>query len=263
MAEGKGKGKGKGSASPPADPPTDVVPTQPQQAQTMMVSDEEFARMIQDAMDAEDTRDGALLAGLLDTGPEATADATAPKYFAVEPITTCPHSGGVDSQFGNTASSSSSSSSSAAAAGARFADDGISVSEPLFQVDGATLEAIVSANTNTTGSNNTKDNLNKRIHEKCQMILSSSCGFCSVPARENWVCTFCWQVLCSRYVNGCMAAHTSAEGGSHEGSKCNVAISLADLSAWCFKCNAYVDSPLVRAIEARIADAKFNSTDVS
>jgi NAD-dependent SIR2 family protein deacetylase len=61
---------------------------------------------------------------------------------------------------------------------------------------------------------------------------------------ENWVCAKCLKVHCSRYVQAHGLAHFDSEHHA-------VAISLADLSVWCFACDAYVAAPsLAPAIDA-------------
>jgi NAD-dependent SIR2 family protein deacetylase len=61
---------------------------------------------------------------------------------------------------------------------------------------------------------------------------------------ENWVCAKCLDVHCSRYVKAHALAHFDT---AHHA----VAISLADLSVWCFACDAYVAAPsLAPAIDA-------------
>ncbi|XP_021091612.1 histone deacetylase 6 isoform X5 [Mesocricetus auratus] len=56
-----------------------------------------------------------------------------------------------------------------------------------------------------------------------------TCGTC----QENWVCLTCYQVYCSRYVNGHMVHH-------HEASEHPLVLSCVDLSTWCYLCHAYV-----------------------
>ncbi|XP_050669840.1 histone deacetylase 6 isoform X1 [Leptidea sinapis] len=56
---------------------------------------------------------------------------------------------------------------------------------------------------------------------------------------ENWVCLHCYVTACGRpTVNGHMQAHYSA---THH----PLSLSLADLSVWCYPCDAYVDNPLL------------------
>ncbi len=53
------------------------------------------------------------------------------------------------------------------------------------------------------------------------------------------MCLGCSRVLCSRYVSGHMAAHCESTPGHV------VAMSMLDLSTWCFQCDSYIES-LVR-----------------
>ncbi|VVD05723.1 unnamed protein product [Leptidea sinapis] len=55
---------------------------------------------------------------------------------------------------------------------------------------------------------------------------------------ENWVCLHCYVTACGRHINGHMQAHYSA---THH----PLSLSLADLSVWCYPCDAYVDNPLL------------------
>ncbi|KAJ3207698.1 NAD-dependent protein deacetylase sirtuin-2 [Entophlyctis luteolus] len=54
---------------------------------------------------------------------------------------------------------------------------------------------------------------------------------------ENWVCLRCFHVACSRYVNGHMAVHVQSV---HNGM-C-VAVSMADLSVYCYECDEYIQT---------------------
>ena len=56
------------------------------------------------------------------------------------------------------------------------------------------------------------------------------------PTGENWMCLKCHVIQCSRYVNGHAKCHYEESGHA-------IAISLADLSAWCYECQAYIEHP--------------------
>jgi NAD-dependent deacetylase sirtuin 2 len=72
------------------------------------------------------------------------------------------------------------------------------------------------------------------------------CGTCQ-STEENWICVSCGGVFCSRYVSGHALAHHEAKAGH------SVAVSLSDLSIWCFSCDAYVHADdRVRAIQQHI-----------
>jgi len=58
------------------------------------------------------------------------------------------------------------------------------------------------------------------------------CGDCA-DSGENWLCLTCYQVYCGRYRKCHMVEH-----GNTSGHK--LVLSLADLSVWCYRCQAYV-----------------------
>ncbi|GAV62330.1 zf-UBP domain-containing protein [Cephalotus follicularis] len=63
------------------------------------------------------------------------------------------------------------------------------------------------------------------------------CHSCQHPS-ENWLCLFCKDVLCSRFVNKHMLHHY------HHTNHC-LALSYSDLSVWCFSCDAYLDAQVI------------------
>lgn len=71
----------------------------------------------------------------------------------------------------------------------------------------------------------------------------------SCPGMENWLCLQCGTVRCSRYVNGHAREHFEAE------KQHPLAVSLSDLSIWCYDCNSYVHHPsmkdLLKVLEER------------
>lgn len=69
--------------------------------------------------------------------------------------------------------------------------------------------------------------------ERLVDYFSSHCELCE-EENENWVCLSCGHLFCSRYINGHMKQHF-LESGKHA-----VALSLLDLSLWCFICDSYV-----------------------
>ena len=56
------------------------------------------------------------------------------------------------------------------------------------------------------------------------------------PNGENWLCLHCGVVRCSRYVNGHCKDHAEESGHC-------IAVSLEDLSVWCYRCSAYLTHP--------------------
>ena len=107
----------------------------------------------------------------------------------------------------------------------------------------------------------------------------------SCPAGENWLCLECGALLCSRYANGHAKVHyedtkeegkayddaTMAMGGSMlssanakaaaaEEGHC-IAVSLADLSAWCYECNAYLHHPKLNVLTKHLEGVKFGKKE--
>lgn len=83
----------------------------------------------------------------------------------------------------------------------------------------------------------------------------------SCSADENWLCVECGFVLCSRYSNRHCLTHwketkAEQEEGAAEGGHC-IAVSLADLSAWCHECDAYLHDPVLDPIVQRLEQLKF------
>lgn len=88
-------------------------------------------------------------------------------------------------------------------------------------------------------------------------------GNATCPAGENWTCLECGVVRCSRYVNGHALAHwettkaaAAAAGGDGVGH-C-VAVSLSDLSVWCYACRAYlIDDETLGPVLKQLETLKF------
>lgn len=79
------------------------------------------------------------------------------------------------------------------------------------------------------------------IKEKC-----SKCG----DEKENWICLSCFEVNCGRFVNEHGVTH-------HETTGHPMALSFADLSAWCYKCEAYVHNPKLTEAKESAHASKF------
>jgi hypothetical protein len=77
------------------------------------------------------------------------------------------------------------------------------------------------------------------------------------PSGENWLCLTCARVRCSRYVNGHCKEHweSTKEGGNNVGH-C-VAVSLEDLSVWCYECSAYLNHPSLKPFLKQLEENKF------
>ncbi|XP_031528302.1 histone deacetylase 6 isoform X6 [Vicugna pacos] len=81
------------------------------------------------------------------------------------------------------------------------------------------------------------------------LSVTQPCQDCGTH-QENWVCLSCYQVYCGRYVNGHMLQH-------HEGSGHPLVLSYADLSAWCYRCQAYVHHEALLAVKNIAYQNKF------
>ncbi len=69
-------------------------------------------------------------------------------------------------------------------------------------------------------------------------------------AGESWLCLSCYKVHCSRQDHGHGAEH--AEVAQH-----HVAVSYADLSTWCYACDAYIKADQVRPILGKLHEQFF------
>ncbi|OQV13167.1 putative Histone deacetylase 6 [Hypsibius exemplaris] len=81
------------------------------------------------------------------------------------------------------------------------------------------------------------------------LCASDPCGSCG-DTRENWLCLKCYQVHCSRHVNGDAQRHRDREG--HE-----LVLSYADLSVWCFACDSYINNPITHSAKQAAYLSKF------
>ncbi|XP_067096695.1 histone deacetylase 6 isoform X1 [Osmerus mordax] len=67
---------------------------------------------------------------------------------------------------------------------------------------------------------------------------------------ENWTCLTCYQVFCGRYVNQHMVTHGLVSGHP-------MVLSFADLSVWCYSCEAYVHNKVILEAKNSAHCAKF------
>ncbi|XP_059616905.1 histone deacetylase 6 isoform X2 [Phlebotomus argentipes] len=63
------------------------------------------------------------------------------------------------------------------------------------------------------------------------------CEECASPD-ENWICLHCFRTLCGRYVGEHMLFHHLDAGHP-------LTLSFSDLSVWCYKCESYIDNPML------------------
>lgn len=79
---------------------------------------------------------------------------------------------------------------------------------------------------------------------------TQECVLCGAVG-ENWVCLCCYEVHCSRYQNGHMVEH-------NRWSKHPIALSYADMSAWCYSCDTYVDHVKLLEAKTKACEHKFH-----
>lgn len=65
----------------------------------------------------------------------------------------------------------------------------------------------------------------------------SPCEQCD-STTENWICLLCFRTFCGRFINEHMLFH-------HLETDHALALSFADLSVWCYKCDAYIDNAIL------------------
>lgn len=91
-----------------------------------------------------------------------------------------------------------------------------------------------------------------------------SCSKCDEKI-ENWLCLYCGESNCSRYVNKHSLAHLETFP-----DHC-IVISIMDLSIWCYKCHSYIEDKvsynskiqvLLDPYEKSLSDVKFGKNFV-
>mmetsp|Transcript_8806 Transcript_8806/g.26384 ORF Transcript_8806/g.26384 Transcript_8806/m.26384 type:complete len:629 (-) Transcript_8806:91-1977(-) len=109
------------------------------------------------------------------------------------------------------------------------------------------------------------------VGKGCAKDVTDAEGSC--PQGENWICLECGATRCSRYVNGHALSHwemtrelalkkknQGVEDGNDGAGHC-IAVSLADLSVWCYECNAYLKHPKLSNVTKHLENLKFGSED--
>lgn len=85
---------------------------------------------------------------------------------------------------------------------------------------------------------------------------NNACQQCG-DADETWVCLLCSFSGCSRYKSAHMVCHVRDE--FHDHTNAVIAISLADLSVWCFSCDSYVTHPKLEPAFREFHRGKFGT----
>ncbi|CAI5448176.1 unnamed protein product [Caenorhabditis angaria] len=78
-----------------------------------------------------------------------------------------------------------------------------------------------------------------------------TCNECNIQA-EVWTCLTCYQSHCGRFVNEHAIRH-------YETTNHPMALSLADLSAWCYPCESYVHNPVLTPAKSSAHESKFGN----
>ncbi|XP_057296441.1 NAD-dependent deacetylase sir2A-like [Hydractinia symbiolongicarpus] len=86
------------------------------------------------------------------------------------------------------------------------------------------------------------------LHEDITVDIQAPCGRCA-NVGENWLCLTCSIVFCSRYVKEHMVEHNME-------TQHPIALSFSDASVWCYSCESYIDSPVLRQICNSVSVAK-------
>ncbi|GAB5593478.1 hypothetical protein Unana1_08378 [Umbelopsis nana] len=82
------------------------------------------------------------------------------------------------------------------------------------------------------------------------LVRDAHCTNCRKP--ETWLCLSCGGVYCSRYQNNCAKIHAAED--SHP-----IALSLTDLSTWCYSCEEYITSSRLDTLKRSVYILKFDT----
>ena len=77
------------------------------------------------------------------------------------------------------------------------------------------------------------------------------CADCDEKVQEAWLCLYCGETRCGRYSKKHALDH-------FERTKHHLALGLADLSTWCYLCNAYVEHEAIDPLVETVRRAKFD-----
>jgi len=88
--------------------------------------------------------------------------------------------------------------------------------------------------------------------------VSESCA-----SVENWICLECNATRCSRYISGHCKDHwlfTRDKASENNNEDCIghcIAVSVSDLSVWCYECDSYIRHPLLKPYTDHLQRLKF------
>ncbi|XP_058444498.1 histone deacetylase 6 isoform X2 [Malaya genurostris] len=83
-----------------------------------------------------------------------------------------------------------------------------------------------------------------------KISTKTPCDGCESPL-ENWICLHCFRVHCGRYINEHAALHSLE--ADHP-----LALSFSDLSVWCYRCESYIDNPVLYRYKNLVHEDKFD-----
>jgi uncharacterized UBP type Zn finger protein len=109
--------------------------------------------------------------------------------------------------------------------------------------------------------------------EECNSFNQKSDDLDRCPSVENWICLECNATRCSRYVNGHCKCHwlytRDKVRQENPGKKVDenswvghcIAVSVTDLSVWCYECDTYIRHPLLKPITNHLELLKFGGKE--
>jgi len=95
-----------------------------------------------------------------------------------------------------------------------------------------------------------------------QLRYGSMCA-AGCNTNECWVCLFCGETNCSRYVKKHALAHHEVTRSASNPLGHHVAMSLSDLSTWSFESNSYVQHPRLAPLVAHMQTLKFGDSSAT
>ncbi|XP_033218700.1 histone deacetylase 6 isoform X3 [Belonocnema kinseyi] len=84
---------------------------------------------------------------------------------------------------------------------------------------------------------------------KSGIDVHSSCEICA-NISENWICLQCYSVCCARNINQHALMH-------EQHTRHPLTLSFSDLSVWCYRCESYIDDPILYAVRNATHKNKF------
>ncbi|XP_062539549.1 histone deacetylase 6 isoform X1 [Armigeres subalbatus] len=86
------------------------------------------------------------------------------------------------------------------------------------------------------------------------LSTNAPCTGCD-SAVENWLCLHCFRVQCGRYINEHAMLHSLESDHA-------LALSFSDISVWCYRCESYIDNPVLYAYKNLVHRDKFDGEEL-